>query len=669
MKYLRVFSRSAGVLLLAFLWLNEPAGHGAEVLLAGAAPDFSSMSLEELMKYPITSVSKRPENLSEAPAAIYLLTQEDIRRSGATSIPEVLRLVPGLDVARVDAHTWAISARGFNDVFANKLLVVQDGRSIYTPLFSGVFWDVQDTVLEDIDRIEVIRGPGATLWGANAVNGVINIITKKARDTQGFLISGGAGTEERGFGSIRYGGKLSDSAFFRVYGKYFDRDDSVQSNGANAGDGARMGRGGFRLDWDASDRNLFTFQGDAYRGRSRQIYTNATPGFPYVETLRNEFTVGGGNLLGRWAHTYSDSAELKLQLYYDRTIRETAVFHEKRDTYDIDLQHNFQLAERHNIVWGAGYRLSADKVVNSFTVSLKDPQRRAQLFSTFAQDEITLVKDRLKLTLGSKFEHNDYTGFEIQPSGRLLWTPSEYQSVWGSVSRAVRTPSRVEDDIVLNQVTGTPGLHTRVLGNSDFASEKLVAYEIGYRFRPVPRVALDVAAFYNVYHDLRSVEPIGFSPGPPAVATLLLANRLRGETYGFEFAPSWQVMDGWRLQVGYTYLQMQLHREPGSQDPAAETQEGRSPQHQVTVRSIMDFPHHLQFDSTVRYVGSLPTSGIRSYVALDLRLGWTPSKRLEFSLVGQNVLDAHHLEFRPSSIVTQNTEVERSVYGKITLRF
>lgn len=621
------------------------------------------------MKYPVTSVSKRPENLSEAPAAIHMITQEDIRRSGATSIPEALRLVPGLQVARVDAHTWAISARGFNDVFANKLLVVQDGRSVYTPLFSGVFWDVQDTMLEDIDRIEVIRGPGATLWGANAVNGVINIITKKARDTQGFLITSGAGTEERGFGGIRYGGKLSDSAFFRVYGKYFNRDDSVLSNGADAGDSAQMGRGGFRIDWEASDRNLFTFQGDVYRGSAGQIYTNATPGFPFVQTVRDDFTVSGGNLLGRWAHTFSDSSDLKLQLYHDRTTRETAVFQERRDTYDLDLQHNFQLGERHNLVWGAGYRLSADKVANRFTVSLNDPQRRTQLFSTFAQDEITLLKDRLKLTLGSKFEHNDYTGFEIQPSGRLLWTPSEYQSVWGSISRAVRTPSRADDDIVLNQITATPGLRTRILGNHDFSSEKLMAYEVGYRFRPVPRVSLDVSAFYNVYDDLRSLEPLGFSPGPPAVATFGIANQLRGETYGFEFAPSWQVLAGWRLQAGYTYLQMQLHRQPGSKDPSTETHEGRSPHHQVTVRSIMDFPHHVQFDSTLRYVDGLPSLGISSYFALDLRLGWTPTKRLEFSLVGQNVLDDHHLEFRPSSISTQTTEVERSVYGKITWRF
>ncbi len=669
MKRPTAFIQLVSVLLLTWLWLNAPAGHGAEVPPAGASPDFSSMSLEELMKYPVTSVSKRPENLSEAPAAIHMITQEDIRRSGATSIPEALRLVPGLQVARVDAHTWAISARGFNDVFANKLLVVQDGRSVYTPLFSGVFWDVQDTMLEDIDRIEVIRGPGATLWGANAVNGVINIITKKARDTQGFLITSGAGTEERGFGGIRYGGKLSDSAFFRVYGKYFNRDDSVLSNGADAGDSAQMGRGGFRIDWEASDRNLFTFQGDVYRGSAGQIYTNATPGFPFVQTVRDDFTVSGGNLLGRWAHTFSDSSDLKLQLYHDRTTRETAVFQERRDTYDLDLQHNFQLGERHNLVWGAGYRLSADKVANRFTVSLNDPQRRTQLFSTFAQDEITLLKDRLKLTLGSKFEHNDYTGFEIQPSGRLLWTPSEYQSVWGSISRAVRTPSRADDDIVLNQITATPGLRTRILGNHDFSSEKLMAYEVGYRFRPVPRVSLDVSAFYNVYDDLRSLEPLGFSPGPPAVATFGIANQLRGETYGFEFAPSWQVLAGWRLQAGYTYLQMQLHRQPGSKDPSTETHEGRSPHHQVTVRSIMDFPHHVQFDSTLRYVDGLPSLGISSYFALDLRLGWTPTKRLEFSLVGQNVLDDHHLEFRPSSISTQTTEVERSVYGKITWRF
>ncbi len=661
------------LLALLLVSLLALAGRAAELAATPAGPDFGNMSLDQLMNYPVTSPTKHEGKLSETPAAIEVITQEDIRRSGVTSIPEALRMAPGLEVAKVDAHTWAISSRGFNDVFANKLLVLQDGRSVYTPLFSGVFWDVQDTLLEDIDRIEVIRGPGAALWGANAVNGVINIITKKASDTQGLLIAGGAGTEERGFGGFRYGGKAGENLYFRLYGKYFDRDDSVFANGASAADAWHMGREGFRMDWVASAENLVTLQGDFYSGTANQIFTNATPSPtpPFIEAVRDQIELTGGNVLGRWSHNFSADSEAKLQLYYDRTSRDTAIFKETRDTFDLDSQHRFPLGDRNDVSWGAGYRLAADRVGSSFTIALNPDHRTTQLLSTFVQDEITLVRDRLRLTLGSKFEHNDFTGFEIQPSGRLSWIPTERQTVWASVSRAVRTPSRAEDDIRLVQLTPNPVVFGSIQGSRSFESEKLTAYELGYRLRPHSRVSLDLALFYNAYDDLRSIEPGGIVPGPPGLGTVpaTLANKLHGETYGAEFAPSWQATDWWRLQAAYTYLQMQLHRDPGSGDTTSESNERRSPRHQFSLRSVMDLPYRVQFDWGVRYVDSLPAINVASYVTMDARLGWRPTQNLELSLVGQNLLANRHAEFRPSSITTQATEVERSVYGRITLRF
>ena len=424
----------------AMTWLfcstfARPAG--AQVAAGGGAGrDLAEISLDELVNLKVTSVSKKPENLSHAPAAITVITGEDIRRSGATTIAEALRLAPGLEVARQDSVSWAISSRGFNDIFANKLLVLVDGRSVYTPLFSGVYWDVQDTLLEDIDRIEVIRGPGAALWGANAVNGVINITTKTAKETQGGLVTGGGGTEERGFGSVRYGGKINDQSWYRVYAKYFNRDDSAMPAGGPAGDEWDGLRGGFRVDWEHSPPNLLTLQGDIYSGTEHQRYALATPTPPYSSLQPQKIQVAGGNLLGRWTHTFNEDADLRFQTYYDRTQRELEIFKEDRDTFDLDLQLHHPFGERQDIVWGLGYRhTDSYNLKSNFNLSFVPTDRKTEEYSALVQDEISLVRDRLRLTIGSKFEHNDYTGFEIQPSGRLLWTPHPRHSAWASISR------------------------------------------------------------------------------------------------------------------------------------------------------------------------------------------------------------------------------------------
>lgn len=638
---------------------------------AAATPDFGSMSIEDLMKIPVTSFSKREEQLSQVPGALHVITQDDIRRSGAPNIPEALRMAPGLQVARVDSHTWAISARGFNDVFANKLLVLQDGRSIYTPLFSGVFWDVQDTTMEDIERIEVIRGPGATLWGANAVNGVINIITKRARDTQGLLVSGGGGTEEIGFGGLRYGGQVSPDAHFRVYAKYFNRDASVLPNGEDADDRWHQGRGGFRFDWDASDQNLLTIQGDLYAGWDDQTFTRVSPVFPYpTNDVADTYDVNGGNLLARWTHTISDESSWSLQAYYDRTYRDAVIFRETRDTADVDFQHRFPILSWNDLMWGFGYRWTQDQTreTDNFDVSMDPADRSTQLFSAFVQDEIAIIADRLSLTVGSKFEHNDFTGFEYQPSGRVTWTPHSRHTIWAAVSRAVRTPSRADHDVVLNQPSPAGGIIS-IQGDDRFDSEILLAYEAGYRVQVHKRASVDLAVFYNDYEDIRGLRFDRFVL--PATAVMLLNNVLEGESYGGEIAANFQFADWWRWRAAYSYLDVQIHPKPGTAGDAngERSIEGASPHHQFTISSSLDLPAGFGVDWTVRYVDELPTHRVDSYVGLDVRLSWRPTPNLELSVVGLNLLDNQHPEFAPTSIRTQRTEVERSVYGKFTWRF
>jgi len=676
-KRFRLAGRGFGFFLLFSSILmpcfSSENGDGEDV-----STDLISMSLEDLMNIEVTSVSKKAEKLSEAAAAIFVLTQDDIKRSGCTSIPEVLRLVPGLEIARIDASNWAITARGFNSRFANKLLVLIDGRSVYTPLFSGVYWDVQDTLLEDVDRIEVIRGPGAALWGANAVNGVINIITKSAKDTAGGFFTAGYGSEERGFGSARYGGKIEDNFHYRVFMKYFNRDGGVYASGENASDDWDMIRGGFRTDWDISEKDSMMFQGNFYRGHEDQRYQVPILVYPFLDVFDDETTLLGGNILGRWRRTFSGQSSMAFQIYYDRTDRRAALGGEERDVFDLDFQHEFSWGERHNLVWGAGYRTTSDRFKNSFALSLSPTSRRYDLFNVFFQDGITIIEDRLSLSLGSKFEHNDYTGFEFQPSMRLLWKPLEKQTIWAAVSRAIRMPSRVEEDVRINSMAfpGGDGLTylLAMFGNRNFESEELIAYELGYRMQPRDRVSIDLCAFYNTYDKLRSIEPgdpfIETSPPPTHVVIPLTGDmKMKGETYGIELASDFFLRERWRLRSAYTYLQILLHKEEDSADIRSEVTEGESPHHQFYLWSSLDLRRNIEFDAIWRYVGDLPGLGVDSYTTMDLRLGWTPVEGLELSLAGRNLFENSHFEFMPTILQTIPTQVERSVYGKITWRF
>jgi iron complex outermembrane receptor protein len=579
--------------------------------------------------------------LSETASAIQVINQEDIRRSGAASLPEALRLASNLEVAQVDSRQWAISARGFNNTTANKMLVLIDGRTVYTPLYAGVFWDVQDPLMEDIDRIEVISGPGATLWGANAVNGVINVTSKNARDTQGLLFTGGGGTELRGFSSVRYGGQLSSKAHYRVYGKFFDRDSAVLRNGQDAADDWHMGQGGFRVDWDTSKSNLFTLQGDYYSGRMGQRSANDT-------------VVDGGNVIGRWSHSFSDRSDLKLQLYYDRTHRNVPnTFAETLDTYDVDFQHRFPLGDRQDIVWGFGYRLNKDNVTNSAGLAFLPPRVSRQAFSGFVQDEITVVKDRLHLTIGTKIEHNAFTGFEYEPSGRLAWKLSRRQTIWGAISRAVRTPSRIDRELF---APGSPPF--LLAGGPGFVSEELSAYELGYRTQASERFSLSLATFYNVYDNLRSVE----RQNPSASFPLVIANGLKGESYGAELTGDYRITDRLRFKAGYTEMRIHIRPGPGSTDTSRGSGESHDPNRQIFLRPSVDFPRHVEFDAAFRFVGSIANQTLPAYNELDMRWSWQPNPRLEFSIVGQNLLHDRHAEFGSPNA---RREIERSVYGKV----
>ncbi len=647
------------------------------------AMNLTKLSLEELMNIEVTSVSKQPERLSQAAAAVFVITQDDIRRSGVNSIPEALRMVPGLQVARIDASKWAISSRGFNGMFANKLLVMIDGRSVYTPLFSGVFWDAQDTLIADVERIEVIRGPGAALWGANAVNGIINIITKHAKDTQGGLLAMKLGTEENAVGGFRYGGKVSDNTFYRVYTKYLNHDDFVNASGTDRNDEWDVIRGGFRVDSSLSESDELTVQGDLYGGKEGTTYQTAVLQEPYNLNVHSRDGMAGGNLLSRWSHIFSDVSDSSLQLYYDWTKREFNIGAEERHSFDIDFQHHYQWNTRNDLMWGLGYRFTGDSLDAILDASLVPPNREDHLFNAFLQDEITIWEDVLKLTLGSKFEHNDYTGFEIQPNARLLWTPHTRHTVWASVSRAVRTPSRADHDIRLQQYILPPNdpflplplpVSPLVYGSRDFNSEDVIAYELGYRVQAKDWLSFDIASFYNDYDHLRTAE-IGLisfdsSPIPHFFLPLTVDNNMNGETYGMELAANIQPANWWSLHPAYTFLQIQLHTNSLSNDVLNYEIERQNPHHQFSLRSSMDLSKVVDFDLWLRYVDNIPQMNVPAYLTLDARLGWKPSETFELSIGVQNLFDDRHQEFGdPQLVRSLASEVERNVYIKGEWRF
>jgi iron complex outermembrane recepter protein len=664
-----------GALFTLILGLAIAKGNAQQI-----TADLGSKSIEELMNIDVTTVSKKVEKLFQTAAAIDVITREDIRRSGLTSIPEILRLAPGLNVGRISGNKWAISARGFNGRFANKLLVLIDGRSVYTPIHSGVYWELQDVLIEDIERIEVIRGPGGTLWGANAVNGIINIITSSAKDTQGGLLTTGLGYGERSFGGVRYGGKISEQAYYRIYGKYFDCDSQFDALGRDASDGQTAIRGGFRTEWTPSGRDLLTLQGDIYNSSVKERSLAIFLPTPLALPAALDGELSGANLLGRWNRSISNTSDTTLQLYFDRYRRETYDVGERVDTFDVDLQHHLGDGRRNDFIWGLNYRLISDRTnSNRGTPVQFIPQSRSrQLFGAFAQNEFTLIKDRLRFTLGAKLEHNDYTGFEFQPSVRLLWTPTPHQTFWGAISRAIRTPARKDRDLRVNvsAFPGEGGLPSVValFGTPDFKSEELRAYEFGYRTQPDSRFLIDFAAFYNRYDRLSTAEPgFPFVENDPQPTHLLIPlyfkNLLRGETYGFEAAATLNLTRRWKARGSYSFLRAQLHRAPTSQDPNAELGEGDYPQRQLQIHSILTLPRNFELDASIYRISALAAQSVPGYTRLDVRFGWRVKENVELSLSLQNLLDKQHPESNSVDRAIVPSQARRTIYGKASWRF
>jgi iron complex outermembrane recepter protein len=662
--------------MIAALLCAAVAASAGNTAAKKSTGDLTQFSMEELMNVEVTSVAKKEQKLSVVPAAVFVITQDDIRRSGATSIPEVLRIVPGLQVARINSNEWAISARGFNDRFANKMLVLIDGRSVYTPLFSGVYWDMQDTLLEDIERIEVIRGPGATMWGANAVNGVINILTKHARDTQGALVTTGAGNQEQGFGDARFGGQAG-RLFYRGYARYFNRQHDEENGRAGPYDRWHALRGGFRTDWNLSSADSLTLQGDLYTQRFSGGYT--PPDSPQT-VVDDVLTPSGGNLLGRWKHAFSDRSGTELQVYYDRYQRsDRYVFGDHRQTIDLEFQHRLAVSSRHELMWGIEARAAADRVDDKPYIRFVPAKRADQLFGGSVQDDFSLVPDRLHLIVGSKLEHSSFGHLALQPSAQVAWTPDSRRTVWASVARAARSPSRVEQNMQVTEampfaIGGLP-VSLQVMGNPAVRSEDLVAYQVGGRFQPKSRYSLDLATFYNTYGHLVTIDagaPVfARTPAPHVVLPEVFGNNLRGETYGAEVTGNYNVSHRWRLAAGYSLLIIHLTPAHGSASRSAEAQEGESPRHQGNLRSYLDLTPKLSLDVTLFLVGRLPAMSVPGYGQVDARLSWRPSHQVEFSIAAQNLSGVHHLEFAPPVDQTGNQpdDFGRTAYAKITWRF
>jgi iron complex outermembrane receptor protein len=674
--------RVAAILLWALLlqpffpWFPAAAAPAE----AAQEPDFTALSLEELKNVRITSATKSPEPLTQVPAAVFVITAEDIRRSGVTTIPDALRMAPGVQVARNSATEWAVNMRGVNQLFSNKLLVLIDGRTVYSHVFSGVFWDVQDIPLEDVARIEVIRGPGAALWGANAVNGVINIITENARQTQGAQVTALGGTEEA-VSTVRYGGTAGEHGFYRLFAKSFRRGSLFETDRRIFEDASRSDwrsyRGGFRYDYAPPDlpeypeyNDRFTVQGGIYSNRFDSDLTLPTFSPPYFRESEDVTRAAGGHLQGRWTRRISADSETALQLYYDyyRTDVETAAV--RVHTADLDFQHRFAAHPRHELTWGLNARLVSDQFDSSFEASAHPSEETFAFFGAFFQDRIPLMADRLNLTLGSKFEHNELTGLEVQPSARLMWTPPGGHVFWGAISRAARVPSRLETDVINRPQVLTPefpGIDEPTLvefrGDPGLDAETLIAYEIGYRFSPARTFWMSTAAFFNDYDRLIAPWQAGETvPGPEGVPvrSFVYRNELRGESYGVEASAFWQAADFLRFQAAYTFLE--THIETGVGDLDAEFErlffDESHPRNQVSLRGTLNLPARVDLDLWFRYVDALSEADVDGYNTLDARLAWTPWPELEFSVVGQNLLQPNHREF--SSI-----EIERAVYLKV----
>lgn len=622
------------------------------------------LPLQELLNIEVTSAARREQTLNSVPSAIHVITSEEIQRMGAKSIPEALRMVPGLHVAAIDGNKWVVSSRGFSSRFANKLLVQIDGRSIYSPSYSGVYWDMHDILMSDVERIEVIRGPGATVWGANAVNGVINVITKNTEETQGGLLQTGVGNQLQNVTNLRYGGELNDQTQGRVYLKSRSQDsNSRKDNGGDAHDRWESLSAGFRLDGKLSNNRQWTLQGDVFDSNQEQLISTLwqpAPDFVH-NNVEDSYDADGWNLLGRMKHQHDDNSVTTMQLYWDHAERDELYIAQRHDTFDIDLQHELAPIDNHKIILGAGYRHIDSEYRNSYAVYFEPTSEQTELFSAFIQDEITLLPDGLMLTLGTKIEHNDYTGWELQPSAKLLWTPASGHSLWGSIARAVRTPSALEDygNVV---VTTQPSLVVAA-GNDALKSENLTAYELGYRYHGSSHFSVDTTVFYNDYSDLTS-----FMTSPD------LQNSLYGDTYGLELSGIWQALPWWQLKLSYSYLQMRISSDTDGDSGNYNRHEGSTPEHMLSLYSAMDLSESVMFDTWVHYLDESSPSlvdehqDVDEYLAFNARVSWQVEEQLQLSVRVTDLFNDKQQE-SVGGFFSAATEMERSIYAELQWQF
>lgn len=667
--------KRVSLIIAGLFMLASGPSNAAALMEAGTMDSVLNLSLEELMQITVTSASKKAQSLAETAAAVFVIKADDIRRSGASNIPEALRLAPGVQVSAIGQNKWSISIRGFNSRFANKLLVLVDGRAIYSPAFSGVFWEYNDIPLEIIERIEVVRGPGGSVWGANAVNGVINIITRSAADTQGGLVSIATGDELRGSALARYGWALDDETHLRLHANAKSVDGGqIVGGGGDGPDNWQSKQAGFRLD-ATRDLDSYSLQGAVSGYQAGDRITAFTAAFPYATALNTDGDGSTAHLLGRWERQ-TDSGTHSLQAYFDHADHDIGVFRYRNNTIDLEYQQQID-GETHNIVWGLGYRSSRDQTHDTPHVFMADRQKAFNLYSAFVQDDITLAPERWRLTLGSRFEHNDFTGFEVQPNIRLLWTPTDADSVWAAVSRAVRTPSRGETSstaIVSPPQPPFVPIPLATVGDANMDSEKLKALDLGWRRQWSPTLTSEAAAFYYQYADLRAVFPIagplfiGADPYQP----IRLSNSIGARSYGLELSADWLPRANWRLQANASLFRIR------DRDPlfGANSDEfiGATASHQVSLRSSLDITPTLQWDIWLRRAGKLrgDSSGsnvIPAFTSLDTRVAWKAGRNLELSLVGQNLLSPSHLENVVNNIVSTPIEIERSVFLKADWKF
>ena len=670
-------------------WFGRPAAcllavccfsGGVRGQVPATPKNLSSASLEELMDIEVTSVSKKEQTLSKTGAAVFVIGQEDIRRSGASNIPDLLRMVPGVQVAQIASNQWAITIRGFNNLYSNKVLVLIDGRTVYVNSFAGVFWDQLDIAPENIERIEVIRGPGGTVWGANAVNGVINIITKSAADTKGGLVTASSGNRETDAVFGQYGGDAGSRGAYRVFGKYFNINKSTLGSGRPASDGWHGGGVGFRADLGISSRDTLSIQAE-YRGTNGGGETRAVLDGPppSVALVNQPVDNDSGDILARWEHTFKGGSSTSIQFYNNSLSRYESGFHLTENSVDVDFEHHLALGSRNDVVWGLDYRNTrgTEKPTTAFAFTATPASRTDNLVSAFVQDEMRLGKS-VYWTIGSKFEHNNYTGFEVEPSTQLVWQRSAKSSFWGAASRAIRQPDRFDFGVNFPfGVVPVPGFGTGMVvisGSPTLHAEQLKDFEVGYRSQLSPRLSLDLTTFLSYYENLQTTEPgipfvrlIGASPS--LVIPQHFANKGHARNVGAELSASWRVASAWKVAGGYSLLSMSTHASSDSGDTVFSNLPGDAPRHQVLVRSMVDLGRKFDWDASVKYVSALGGQSIPSYARVDSRLAWHMSKAWELSITGQNLTSDRHFEYRDVSGLFSSTAVTRTAFAKLTWKF